>query len=245
MGISIQSTSSTSVTLFLTGLDTSWTNGTRTACWYLGSANGGTPTESAYYKTKTASISDGVSSGGQVTFTGLSPNTRYGVYCAVYHGSEFLKSWQGFVSTDYEGGGGDEGGGEGTETSVEPWSWYTSNGSASNSQTWAANEATISLTSVKNFSYLVWNDMVDKVKEILDATGNTWDTYYDTMANTKMTSSDKTLTAKRFNSLRYNIGSHYSTGIEEVEKGNVVYGWYFQRLVGRMNLWIDKFQGSD
>lgn len=239
MGISIQSTSTTSVTLFLTGLDTSWTNGTRTVNWYLGSANGGTPTENAYYKHKTTSLADGVSSGGQVTFTGLEPDTDYGVYCAVYHGSTFLKSWQGYVSTDKENSGG----GGGAITSVAAWAWNISNGSASKEQTIKAYNATSVKGAVSDFSHLVWNDMVDKCKEILDAINSSWDSRYSSYTNTKMTSSDKVLTASRFNSLRYNIGSHYSTGINEVAKGDIVYGDKVRSLGNFMTMWISELQG--
>lgn len=237
-GISIGTTTTDSVTLFLTSLDTSWENGTRTVYWYLGSANGGIPTENAYYKTKTASLANGVSSGGQVTFTGLESDTEYGVYCAVYHGSTFLVGLQGWVSTDYESGGGG-----GAITSVAAWAWTISNGSATKEQTIAAYTATTNKTATTNFSYLVWNDMVDKCKEILDAINSSWDSRYASYTNTKMTSSDKVLTAKRFNSLRYNIGSHYSTGIQEVAKGDIVYGDKVRSLGNLMTVWISDLQG--
>jgi hypothetical protein len=234
-------TTTTTITVFLSSLDTSWTNGTRTAYWYLGSPNGGIPTENAYYKTKTASIEDKASSGGQVTFTGLEPDTNYGIYCAVYHGSEFLAGIQGYVWTDSEGSGG---GGSGAIFSVAVWDWAISNGSASAEQTQTASNATASKGYVRDFSYLVWNDMVDKAKEILDAIGETWDSGYASYEATRMTSSDRKLTAKRFNSLRYNIGSRYSTGIAEVEKGDIVYGSYFRTLASKMTFWIYELQGD-
>lgn len=53
-----------------------------------------------------------------------------------------------------------------------------------------------------------------------------------------MTSSDKTLTAARFNSVRYNIGAHYSTGISEVASGDPVLGSYFTTLTTKLNEWI-------
>ena len=85
----------------------------------------------------------------------------------------------------------------------------------------------------------MWNDLCDKVKEILDATGGSWDSTYATYANTKMTSSNKTLTATKFNSLRYNIGSHYSTGITDVDTNDDVLGSYFTKLASCINGWID------
>ena len=82
--------------------------------------------------------------------------------------------------------------------------------------------------------------MCSKVIEIENAAGLTWSTKYASYADTKMSSSDKALTAKRFNSLRYNIGRSYSTGINEVSSGDIVYAWYFTTLARCMNEWIDQ-----
>ena len=123
--------------------------------------------------------------------------------------------------------------------SITKWSWTASNGNASASLTQAAYSAVVDKTVVTNFSYLVWNDLCDKVKEILDATGDSWDSTYATYANTKMSSSNKTLTATKFNSLRYNIGSHYSTGISDVYTNDDVLGSYFTKLASCINGWID------
>lgn len=125
------------------------------------------------------------------------------------------------------------------EISITKWSWSASNGNASASQTSAAYSAVVNKTAVTNFSYLVWNDLCDKVKEILDATSGSWDSTYATYANTKMSSNDKILTATKFNSLRYNIGSHYSTGIYDVSANDDVLGSYFTTLVSCINGWID------
>ncbi|MBO5409314.1 MAG: hypothetical protein J6A61_07980 [Clostridia bacterium] len=122
---------------------------------------------------------------------------------------------------------------------VEKWSWTKSNNNATASQTQKAYTAITNKGYVTDFSYIVWNDLVDKVKEILDATGDSWDASYTTFAAAKMTSSDKTLTAAKFNSLRYNIGSHYSTGITEKTPGDYVYGWYITTLAECINGWID------
>lgn len=124
--------------------------------------------------------------------------------------------------------------------SIDKWSWNASNGSASASQTSAAYNAVVRKTAVTNFSYLVWNDLVDKVNDILDATGNAWDPYYTTYAKTKMSTHNKTLTAVKFNSLRYNISLHCVTGIEEVSKNDDVLGQYFTKLAECINTWIDK-----
>lgn len=121
------------------------------------------------------------------------------------------------------------------ELGIAPWDWRMSNGLASAEATIKAYNAVTSNGSLLDFSYLVWNDMVDKVKAILDHKGYSWATTFATYSETKMSSSDKNLTAKRFNSLRFNIGSHYSTGIETVDPGDTVYGWYFTKLTECMN----------
>lgn len=129
-----------------------------------------------------------------------------------------------------------------TVTSAKPalWSWTSSNGTATAEQTQKAYEAITNQGRVTDFSYLVWNDMLSKVKEILDATGNEWDSTYTTYSNARMTYSDKTLSATKFNSLRYNIGCHYSTGITDRSTGEFVYGSYFVTLANCINGWINK-----
>jgi len=123
---------------------------------------------------------------------------------------------------------------------ISKWTWSGSNGNASASVTSAAYNSLYKGGKCSDFSYLVWNDMCDKVKEILDSISTTWSTYYGlTLVQTKMSASDKTLTAARFNSLRYNIGSRYSTGIDEVKKGDTVYASYFITLATKINGWID------
>lgn len=103
-GINVVSTTSSSVTLCLSGLDTSWNGATRTVYWYL--ADGGYPTENAYDFKRTTSISGSPSSGGTITFSGLESNTNYYICCMVYHGSNLLAEKYGEVTTDYGSGGG-------------------------------------------------------------------------------------------------------------------------------------------
>ena len=74
--------------------------------------------------------------------------------------------------------------------------------------------------------------MVNTVNNVIGGKGWTWDTDSNqgatlTAENTKASSSDKILYASMFNSLRYNIGKHYSTGINKVSTGDIVYGAYF------------------
>lgn len=121
---------------------------------------------------------------------------------------------------------------------VDPWSWSASNGSASAAQTQNALTAINNHGPLTDFSYLVWNDMVSKVHEIQQAIGGYWSETFATYAATKMSPSDKALTAARFNSLRNNIGRYYSTGINEVLAGDIIYGSYFIRLANCLNYWI-------
>lgn len=156
--------------------------------------------------------------------TGLTPNTRY--VCNVSVNGTLLGQ-QSFW-TDSE------------TINIDLWDWNVSNGSnASVQQTKNAYTAITTKGSILNFSYTVWNDMVDKVKEILDETSSSWNSTYATYANTKMTSSNKTMTATRFNSLKYNIDLHSSTGIATQSSGNIIYGSYFVTLANRINTWIN------
>lgn len=162
-----------------------------------------------------------------MTKTGLKPGTRYSVSIEAEDlVTGWSNSWSDRVTTD--------------KILVSAWSWSSSNGTASASQTKAAYTALTNNGSTSDFSYLVWNDMCSKVIEIENAAGLTWSTKYASYADTKMSSSDKVLTATRFNSLRYNIGRSYSTGINEVVSGDTVYAWYFTTLARCMNEWIDQ-----
>lgn len=208
------STSTSSIRVRLYGLDTTYAGSDRVCTWYLDGARKGT-----------SKLGAKVSSGGDYTFSSLSPGTSYDISVSIT-----APGWTITVELDTTA--------ETDEVSVEPWSWTRSNGSASASQTRAAYSAVTNNGSLSKFSYLVWNDLVDKVKEVLDANGYSWRTNYATYSETKMSSSSKVLTAKRFNSLRYNIGYHYSTGISEVSRGDIVYGWYFTTLANCLNNWI-------
>ena len=125
------------------------------------------------------------------------------------------------------------------DTAIEKWSWTSSNGSATDEETQAAYYAIMNKGLTSKFSHLVWNDMVNKAKAVLDRIGNPWNATYATYADTLMSDSDTVLTATRFNSLRHVIGIYYSTGISEVAKGDPVLGSYFIILANSLNGWID------
>ena len=127
-------------------------------------------------------------------------------------------------------------------TTVKKWSWSDSNGTASAAETVGAKTAIDSFGLLSEFSHKVWNDMIDKVSEIISLENDVWYDNYDSVANTRMTSSDKVLTAQRFNSLRFNIGAREnapSTGITDRVAGDTVYGSYFTTLTDCINGWID------
>lgn len=119
------------------------------------------------------------------------------------------------------------------------WSWYSSNGIATASQTRAAHDACRNSGRTRDFSYLVWNDLVDKIYEIRQVADYDWNTRFASYDETKMTPYDKTLTAARFNSARYNIGVLVSTGIQEVYPGDEVIGSYFLTIADCINSFID------
>ena len=127
----------------------------------------------------------------------------------------------------------------GQKANINPWSWSSSNGSATAAQTAAAYRAITNNGFVSDFSYVVWNDMVSKVNNVLSASSGSWNSKYATYSETLIHSSDRTLTAEKFNSLRYNIGLGASTGIAEVSSGDTVYGSYFITIANALNTWID------
>ena len=154
------------------------------------------------------------SSGRTFAFSGLLPNTQYLIEIKVSGSGYEDSNWAGYYATTL---------------SAELWSWTTTERNAFNNN---------GLTTV--ITYLRWNAFVDKIYE---ASANDWRTSAADGANlsyasTKMTSSDKTLTANRFNSVRYNIDYRIPTGIGRVYKGDDVLGSYFLTLETKLNQWI-------
>lgn len=217
--IGLVSATASSITVRLVDLDTSYAKNDRVCSWYLAGILKGTSTLGAY-----------VSRGGEFTFTNLAPDTGYAVTCVV-NGANWAQPAT-FSATVYTAAAAPP------SLSVTPWSWFASNGSATAAQTQTAYNAVLDRGKVNTFSYLVWNDLVDKVYAYRTAKGYQWANNYASYANTRMSASNKTLTATKFNSLRYNIGSLYSTGIAEVATGDPVYGWYFVTLADCINALI-------
>lgn len=175
------------------------------------------------------------------TLTGLSPNTAYVVnYRGVnYYGTSGYMAKGVDFTTKRDNLG------------VSHWSWTSSNGNATAEQTQAAYTAITTQGKLRDFSYLVWNDMCAKVLEVMQADGYSWSTanygtvddvhYCGTYAETLMSPTDKEMTAHRFNSLRYNVGSRKSTDIKysDIQTGKIIKGSYFTTLMSIVNSWID------
>lgn len=213
--IKITSTGESYITAAVYGLDSSYSKDDRVCTWYLDGSKKGT-----------SFLGAEISSGGSYRFSGLDSGTSYEIMVSIT-----APGWTIDPVELYEYATTDK-------PSIELWSWTSSNGDASATQTKAAYTAITEKRSTGNFSYLVWNDMLAKVYEILDATGSSWNSKYASYSATKMYSGG-TLTATKFNSLRYNIGIRYSTGINDVYKGDIVYGSYFVTLANCINGWIN------
>jgi hypothetical protein len=133
---------------------------------------------------------------------------------------------------------------------VAKWDWFSSNGSADGQETINSLLALISGTPTTDFSHRVWNDIVNKVYDMLEYRELTWEgkdnTDYYTYSSTKMTSSNKKLFAKRYNTLLRNfknvikdIGSNYDTYLSYVNRGDVVYPYHILNFTDEINYWID------
>ena len=136
----------------------------------------------------------------------------------------------------------------------DPWDWNSSNGEASQADTYTAYCAFANHSYTNKFIYTVWNDLVDKVKEVLEWKGNlntaigekladvyggnisASATYEDLLDRAYVYSDDKTLYARKFNCLRYCIGSLNSTGLDvKIAKQSQVEGIEFYILTAKLN----------
>lgn len=160
-----------------------------------------------------------LSAGGSRTITvtkdGLQPNTYYSVEAILYNA-------YGQVVKDA--------GGISTTSSVQAWDWNKS------AQTQQAYRAITQAGYLSDFKYTVWNDMVDKAVEIIAARGAQWNNDYGTVAESKMVSSNRILTAKKFNALWWNL-KHFTdvSGVQKAVTGGKIYGSYFIALTDAMN----------
>lgn len=158
------------------------------------------------------------------TVTGLAPNTSYTVNAAGVIGT-VSDQWAGAQTFTTKAIG------------VTPWSWTASNGSATAEQTRNAYAILQGTRSADDFSHLVWNDLVDKVEEMRTALGGIWDTVggqYLTASACKAAAGD-TLRAAAYNSLKVNVGSIQSTGIQDVAPGDEITGYHITHVVDVLN----------
>ena len=144
-------------------------------------------------------------------------------------------------------------------TSFKYFSWENSIGSATETQLQKSYQALTGNGYTKDFSYNVWNDMVELLYKAITQSGLTWDSTFETYKNTKMDFFSKTLTASRFNSVTLNIDKliNYSWKweiltnelgyvgrprfygyTEKKKEADILYGWYLVELVRVINLFI-------
>lgn len=119
------------------------------------------------------------------------------------------------------------------------WDWESAGATSDANQMKTAHDAVLYNGKTTDFSFYVWNDLCNKVNELLRYKGRTWDTFYATLLNTRMKYNDKELTAVRFNSLRNNLDFAYDTEIDKVEPDYDVLGSYFITLANAINDCID------
>ena len=156
-----------------------------------------------------------------VTISGLDPNTRYAFN---YYGYNDYGTGP-FTTAVYAT----------TSSLIDPWDWNISNGVATAAQTQKAHQALVNRGPTTDFSYLVWNDMVDKANEIVQARNHTWNTDYGTINETKASSIDKNITARRVNAVWGNMGQFITTGLSKKSPGDTITGQYFIDLANAIN----------
>lgn len=133
---------------------------------------------------------------------------------------------------------------------IQKWTWSKSNGTnTANVQTNLTYIAGVAIGAdggggrgkLSDFDYRVWNDLVNKVSECVTEAGARWSTTYGTYSTALMASTDKYMTAARFNNVRQNIGLTKPVAV----KGYPVYGYYFTDLTDGLNDWIDQLNSSN
>lgn len=246
---------STSFKAQLIGLQTSGITYTRRCVWNVREASSYNTVHSLIEY-----ITAGESEGVAHNFSSLSANTNYVVSCTVYNHDtgSYLDDFSKPVTTSSGSGGGEE-----PEEPDEPdvpdeptvipkWDWEKRNGTnATLEETidawWALCDP--DLYGTLDFSHKVWNDMVDKLYDLIVATTNWWDSKYGNYINTKFATSaivsEYELTARRFNALRHNlnfVGDYCGIGgidIGAVEPNDTVYASYFFEITDFMNRCIE------
>lgn len=172
------------------------------------------------------------------TFGGLEPNTYYAVNVRTVAAGGALHGapWIGvqYFTTN-------------SSSEVEEWDWTISNGSATAAQTQfaytiftGAGVNGVALEDLKQISYLVWNDIVNKTNEVIADRNGTWNTDYGTLAETLMTAADKEMTAQRFNAVVWNLAQYKTPLVTRKARGDDILGEYFTLLTDSINNTIYK-----
>ena len=221
-----------SITIYLDGLDSDWKRGGRYVQYII------VCTSPILYVNKEQYLDGGITSSLEntdasqryVIIDGLNNGSKYTITAAVYADdtkTERIATLRTEITT---------------LPGVVPnkWSWEFSNGSATDTETQNAKRA-IDKTSgyyVRDFDYYVWNDLVNKLNEVVFYKGNDWDSTYLSAYETTMYGGDTFLTADRFNSVRKQLW-FLTSAVPYVNTKDEVIGEYFIALTNKINEWID------
>lgn len=174
-------------------------------------------------RTITTSFVTATSSTVTRTFSGLTPSTSYTANVNVDN------SWLGsttFVTNSVK-----------PSFNVKPWDWSSSQERIKFYNVLYGNLPANS----ENISHNVWNDLVNKVNELIVATEATtygWNEVYATLSGTYV-SAGESLSAVKFNSLRNNLHFVQNTGISKVNAGDPILPSYFIRITETINSIIE------
>lgn len=113
--------------------------------------------------------------------------------------------------------------------SLSAWDWTAT------TDRQAAYAAITGQGKITAFKYTVWNELCAFVLEVLTSKSMTWSETYDTYANALMTSTDRAMTATRFNALLDNVNRLSASGVEGQRTGNKIYGSYFTAIADAVN----------
>lgn len=152
------------------------------------------------------------------TFTELDPNTSYDVKCyATATGYEASAIHTITIFTKIESDKPDE------------WFWTQEEINA------FSDDSPIMSKLFSTITYQRWNEFLDKINEFRNYHNTKYGQGVLSVSPYKLTSSDKVLTATRFNGVRFTIGSMNPTGLSDVARGDPVKGFYFTRLSNSLN----------
>lgn len=163
-----------------------------------------------------------------LTLPGLTANTRYWVTVWVSASSSGSDPCEEINTKRFD------------TPALGQWSWEVSNGSATDTQTQIAYSILIGESPVNaGFSHLVWNDFVDKIKEMRKHFGDgTWDRdggNYLSYDDCHVSRGD-TLSASLYNSAKHQISSIKSTDIADVYRNDdKLTGYHIVHLTDVLN----------